>query len=679
MAVNSFLNTFRSGLKEIQSRQLLTLLTREKVQGNITTLDEFKTRLRELTAKLTATTIQPTLNLFLAEVGDLIDSDSYNFMLERIQDDLQSAFDEANTIDEVINAHETIINDVVLKNLELAVNDLESKIESLEFINGTTSGFDNAIFNTFRVTQNARSSLDEGVVFTDPKTSIPLDATNAATIDFIGEKLILGTNINEIVQIKSIRQIFDVESRASEIPVNTPNSNINNIIDNTIGTFWSQSVLLSKPVNPFGIITKLELDLGAIRSINSVQIEPIFLAPVYLSKISYLDGNNQYQDILTNPILVNSTNKLFFNSISTSKLLLTFNNTNYYETQFELKAPSPTTLTSAASSQELVQSISQQLDQEVIDPRRRTALGLSNLPIGIDRKFYEYFIGFDNIQTYNLFFQENSLFSSSTLKVNKCGQVGVKVLDKRPISPNINDVSITYEEDTDLLDSDIYPHCSIEYYLLKRDFSAAGTLLNNTTIPVLPLNKTSIRHERLILSQKTSPSLTTNNIGYLQHYTDEAITEILVYRNGVLLTPTDLITINPLETNGWLIDTDRTNRQPFQQLPMRVAINIQNPNPTDIYTVSYTLKVSDTVQIPEDFNNYEGTIVDLTGYLDAWVGRDNIVYFSGKSRSRDIEYSLLNLGIILRRNSSNVTLTPVVEEYLLASASLDTRKFGDGS
>jgi len=46
---------------------------------------------------------------------EIIDSETFNYMLERIQDDLEAGFEEANNIEEVQNSHRSIMRDAFLK------------------------------------------------------------------------------------------------------------------------------------------------------------------------------------------------------------------------------------------------------------------------------------------------------------------------------------------------------------------------------------------------------------------------------------------------------------------------------------------------------------------------------------------------------------------------------------
>ena len=202
-----------------------------------------------------------------------------------------------------------------------------------------------------------------------------------------------------------------------------------------------------------------------------------------------------------------------------------------------------------------------------------------------------------------------------------------------------------------------------------------NALVNSINIPVLPLNTSYIRHERLFLDKKSSSSLTTNDIGTLQFYTDSQYSDIHVYRNGEELPSFDL---DILELDGWYKDTTNSLSDPGQPARMSYSIGVQKPNPSDIYTVSYTPTRSTSNVIPQDLSSNPAVkIIDLAGSFDAWLGKDNIVYFTDSKKGSMIKYSLVNLVIVLRRNSSNVTLTPVVEEYLMATGTKNLNKFGD--
>lgn len=689
--MSTYIETFRSGMREVQSRQVLSLLTKEKDRGTITSVQEFKDRLQEVTTQLQSNTLTPTLTLFLAQFGEIIDSESYSFMIERIADDLEAAYEEMNSIDEVLSAHETIINDVVLKNLEIAVNQLESNIAAFEFLSKNQAGFDNAVFNTFRITQNNRTTSSRQVLFTDPKTGVTNLGNFSAFIDTIGEKLILKPQLEEYHTPATVRQVFDSEAIASELNVEFDGSNINNIIDNTTGTFWVQSTLLTEPRDETGVITKLEIDLGAVRSINFIQIEPISLYPLDVVSISIIDPNNQSSTILTNPVPVNNTNRFYFNTASASKVIVKFRNRNYGEVQFVTKpgSPIPELTRGLTGIDQTTENISEDLNNLATNPILKDALSITEFT-GESQSFNEYLFGLDNIRLGLANFIDTSIFVSQSQKVNALGQLALRIHEKRPIG-DINSADVEYTDVTYPTSYDDYYHGSLEYYVIKRDFSDADAILDLQMFPLVPLQTSAIRHETLYLSRKSSGSLSSNDTGILQHFTlndpyhpiDNADGTVRVYRNGVLLPNADAST-GPnaaSEPDGWLVETNISEDQPGQGTRMQYAIQIQQPNPNNIYTVSYTPAKSTTNSIPNQTNlsSYlaeQGLrLVDLTGELKAWLGNNNIVYFRESKLGSEIAYSTINLVVMLRRNSANANLTPVLEDYLIATGSRDSSKF----
>ena len=173
MALN-YLDKFRSTLPETQGNQIRKLLRQKRDTGEIVSLDEFRANLAELTQELLAQKITPSLQLFLGEQGDLIASDTYNFMLDRIKDDLEAVFIEATRIDEILNAHNQLIRNVALQTMYLAINELESKVKIYSFLNGAGlhQGFDTAQFNTFRLSDSialGRATPDAPIVYRDFK------------------------------------------------------------------------------------------------------------------------------------------------------------------------------------------------------------------------------------------------------------------------------------------------------------------------------------------------------------------------------------------------------------------------------------------------------------------------------------------------------------------------------
>src|SRR5574343_1147486 len=139
--MGQYLNKFKDKIGSRQTNQIIKLLNKQRDSGKIKTIDEFSKRLEDLMRELTSTNLKPSLSLFEAQEDDFIDSETYNFMLERVEDDLEAGFEEANNIAEVQNSHEAIVRDVLFKKIRAGIAELESKISLYEFINKDKRGF----------------------------------------------------------------------------------------------------------------------------------------------------------------------------------------------------------------------------------------------------------------------------------------------------------------------------------------------------------------------------------------------------------------------------------------------------------------------------------------------------------------------------------------------------------
>ena len=126
--MSQYLEKFKGTIGTKQSNQILKLLNKKREEGRIRTMEEFSTQLNDLIAELQSTKLQPSLTLYQGDENAPIDSQQFNFMLDRVEDDLTAAFEEANNIDTVQQSHEALIRDMQLKNLRAGIAELESKI-----------------------------------------------------------------------------------------------------------------------------------------------------------------------------------------------------------------------------------------------------------------------------------------------------------------------------------------------------------------------------------------------------------------------------------------------------------------------------------------------------------------------------------------------------------------------
>jgi hypothetical protein len=683
-----YLDKFRGTIGKKQADQIIKLLNRKKNVGQIRSVDEFSRQLDELIRELTGTFLQPTLQLFTTSENRTIDSEEYNFMLDRVQDDLEAVFEEANNIAEVQTSHEAIIRDVVLKNLRAGVAELESKINLYEFLNRDNHGFDQAIFSTFRESKEERTQRGEGLssLFLDPRTSDLFSVVEDATVELVGERLTLAIGDKTFHPISAVRQVFDSTFPQSEKIVESPGSKLSNIIDNTSGTFWIQSLLF--PEKPTNVKVKLELDLGAVREVNFIEIEPISHQGVYLQDIHYVDGNNIVTLLLSPEQFVDSPFGIQIRKIATRKIILTFRNENGNQSSFQHTTQDTLLNQNLVAQEQKVSSFAMPGIAGALDP----LLGSQQVKeiVGVDKPSkstyagFAFTTGFDNIRVGLASYRNNSIYVSSPLELRGASQVGLKTLESRPIIDDTDGVT-KYTSTTYDGDDDNFYLGSIEYWVVKQDFNADGVLFRTSRFSILPIGIQRVHHERLLLTEKSSTTLNDNDIGTAVFYTVSDTGgggdgNVTVFRNGVVLTNVDSI---PLATEGWRqADPITTNadKTPGNGSPMRFRIQIVGALPGDIYTVSYNPMVSSTPNVPQPpygpYTSIGGLqVVDLVGDLTIRRNSAHVIVAESPEESQAVDVTKLFLVIILRQNTAEPALTPIVEEYTLMGSHQDVTKF----
>lgn len=681
---NSYLDKFRSTLPRTQGTQILKLLTSQRDSGKIRTLDEFKNRLKELTTTLLEKRITPTLELFRAELGKDISSEQYNFMMERIQDDLESAFIEADNLDEIINAHDELIKRVSLKILRYSLNELESRISFYEFLNKTQSsyGFNEALFNTFRSSDQLltnRSDPAAALMYVDPRLNETIVAENDAFIDSVGERLLLGPEELNYVTIKKVEWLSNSNSFHGEVSATFSNENINAIIDNKKNTFWIVPILLSS-IQSGGVPVQIGLTMPLVQDINFLEIEPASEYPIYLTDIKYRNTSGSIVSLSSfSSLEITGSTRLNIERITTDYIILQFSQIHYKEIQYldktaesnfhkALNKDRNNSIDLTAVSQDLQKTLTSGF---ILDD----VLKIPSIN-GDVKKYYQYNIGFDNIRMGLNTYQEKSIYVARKVKTVTPGyQIAIKTIETRPAQSDgsaISQSTFSYPSRSSTQDS-IFYHGSIEYWLTIQQLSADGFLVSTDRIPILPLGAKRIYHEQVIFTHKTSSSLLYPNMASLIFFTEANNNDVLVYRNGSLLS------YGP--TNDWDFVTTNEQIEITQTSPgitgrrMIQGIKILNDiNPLDIYTVSYTPKVSNTYVIPA-ISSTLTSIVDLVGDQSIRMVRENIIVFDKIRLSNTITNTEIYLSILLRRNSAEANWTPAIEEFMLLLGDTDINKF----
>jgi hypothetical protein len=657
-----YLNQFKSLISQSQFERLIKSLNSDKQQGQFSSLDQFRTRLETLSKELFEKRIAPLLKLFLGVPGFIIDTETYNFMLDRLQDDLEVAFQEAKNIDEVLRSHQALVKDLILKNLKHAVSDLERQIATHELIVTSPHGFNKTLFSNFDGigTMRFQRTVETEGLFVDPRENVLMPSAFDASIDEIGKYLTLPFQNIGYIPIVGIRQIFDSEAVVTGYSVSSDDLKLSNLIDDLSNTYWSQLYLFE--VNqPTVVITKLELDLGGTQEINFVEIEPVLLNDVVLQEIDYLDSNGVLETIDTEEAIGNHRTKIQFQKIAASKIILIFRNENSSQVNYVVGQKDQ-----SVDLPDVISPLLAQRLQLVSDSRTITFSG---------RQFQ---IGFDNIRVGLATFQEAGIFISEELSLGQPMKlVGLKTEEIRPTAYASAPLDFSPESDTydDLSDQKIFAG-SIEYWILRKQFSDRQELLSFNVFPILPLGITRINHERLILTHHFSANTLVNDSGRLMFYIDPDSVEstLAVFRNGNSLNQID----DESEGDGWLIEPRLTNDLLSSGSPMKFGIRLSQPRAGDIYTVSYTPTISNILTTAKASNgNEHQTLVDLVGDLSARSYLDQVVLNEETTGANQVAGTTVCLMIVLRRNNADGNLSPIVKNFILAIGAKDLTRFED--
>jgi hypothetical protein len=655
--MNRFLTKFAGTIPNRQTQQVIKILNKRRQQGDFKTLMEFQKGFESLMSELTQENLIPSLKQYGSLPFQEASTETHNEMLSRTSNDLIASFEELDKIREVQTNHETIVHEVLLKNLRSALSELQARVSIYEFLNKNPSGFELANYSTFKETQENRtnrSTETPSILFTDPKNNKFFLPKYDAEVDLIGERLVLSTVTKRETKIEEVEQTFGPEFEQSSFEITEESTdNIQNIIDQKFGTFWIKSLYQN---HQNGVSVQLKLNLAGFREFNYLQFESALIRPIRLKKISWVNHSLGLTELVVNEE-IKGIRKILFSKISTDTVYLDFLIPDALQFQDENINHSDVNIL-----------------REIVSPGVAEAILDSGAVEYDPQQGYKYQIGFDNIRLGSINYTDKSVYVSQPLTVEPDNPeeeatemsaiLGLKAISKRPY---ILGEEVKY---TELVEENFNFLGSIEYWVIKKDLQADGTVVKTSTFPMLPMGTKEIKHERLVFSKDTGEgnNLNMKNSGRLCFMPDLK-KDIKIYANG-----TEFYTVTGGGGNTARYDEINSKVIPNVGSPMCYYLKIskEDINLGDIYTVSYTPLFSDSYS--SQYSVGTNNPIDWSGNMSIRSITEQMVLLNDASDINIAKYELY-LMVILRQNTADSSTSPAVEEYTLALGQKDLLKF----
>ncbi len=674
----SYLERFRSAVPTSQGNKILKTLRKKLESGAIRSIDEYRKRLQRLTTLLLENRIKPSLQIWKALENEDIYAECFNDMLQHTEDDLATAFEEANNIEEVLTAHNNLIKQVALKMVRRGTTKLSNQIRAYEFLRRTKYGFDDVLLNTFDESLPRPSDAVGDISYflnRDPRSNEVLDKSHYASVDLIGESLIGGIRDLRKAAFQSAELRGNIDSTTTEIDASFAHSKLSNMLDEQQGTYWAIPILRRQPA-PNGVTVELQFQLTVPQQLNYLELEPASDSAMQLDALYYLDTSNTLQEVELEEIVIAGPISISFAPIHARALIVRLKQENYTEIQFK-KTDKDSAFYQAVNKEKWLDGTSEEARTYLSTTLTSSfiledAFGLGTEETAEEVRYWQYIIGIDNIRAGHRTYWDTSYFISECKTIAYPGLVGFIGLERRPrldTTTGVVDLPLfRYPIESITEDSYVY-YGNLEYWVIARFYDSNKKIISTDTFPILPIGASRIYHERLILTHQIGTSKLCNDSGALLHYTEAQPGDVWIYQNYKRLTyGTDWTFVASGHASNLTVETSNTGRRMQRGVQLLIT-----PSTTDLFTVSYTPVVSTTQALP-----YSTTLmksIDLVGDEHVRVARNNFITIDSEHLSQKVTSADFYLLIILRQNSSAISFSPLLEEFAFTFGSQNDNKF----
>lgn len=636
-----FLSRYIGSLGIIQSKQVLSVLSRMRDKGELRSAADVQKQLSELSKLLNSDQVKVRTPYLTFEAEDLVESDSMNVFIDNIKQDMEAILGETENLSEVVLDHLEILNKTYFEGIDLAINELEGQLRAYEVLDqrkttGFKSVYQNYLFDSsISVAGASKSDTSVSSLFTDSRGHQSIYMATPKEGDK-GLHLPLKQNsIEKEHRFDSISIVPGPNSPQTLYSTATLDNIPLHAIDGNPDTAWKHSILVEDYLETCQLVLTLSFDNPT--RVNNLVINPLSDLSMELISVSYIDSGNQIielDNVGSSPTIAVS-GLLGVGNQQRSDWCLGNRKHSFQLGDLNVRSLQVTFQQASATKNEFIWNpVYAQWQQgsgfdlmELSEIGRDIGIISGNRPTIRRGRFVEYSFGLKDIYTTTKEYHPNGLF------------VAEPVYTK----PAPNSLALF----TSLIPVD---NTDIEFVIRKENFNKNDILVDVDLFPVLPYGDETVSERFFLTESYSSDSLL--DTGPLRFYPDLE-ESFKVYSNDIEL----VLGVQ----YKYSVDFGLTWESSFPAVatpiqPYKFLIKILTPSTSAIYRVDYTPKLSGTTS---------GSEVYIDPKFSIRLDKYQTYVFDNSRVSDEIVSSKIALQIILRSNVLNSRITPLLKEVIL--------------
>lgn len=529
--------------------------------------------------------------LTLRPQKELTRSEDINEEMKELEIDIHSVFQQLNHLSQRVNQHQKL-NESIINDIRLRIHKVDNIIEKTKYMiqDASTHSVFYETFLDYKGKEKDFSLYTErnGEEFA-PAYHLTIDTyQNSLKLPLIKQE-------NQLINFAGVKMAniqITKQLGSGFIRSKNPEHSIEKAIDNSMDTYWSESILVDEPLEvnlgveyygiDFGAVCEIEIIFNYISKVNEITLTPFTEFPIQVVSILVYDNDNDEEPYeLVSPTAIHKSKESIdvisyqFQDVVAKRIKILLNQQHYTKKDLFINAHDKTLIDAWLQSQGHIEIDESKLFKPVIrdhyelypywsyineymktrniidEIQRYETMELENR---IQISKYEYQYGL-----YNIAVNHNEYFYEGVYVTNEI------------VNKNVHIVRLEATEEHPLLEELKMPVTNIEYYVTDSENPT-----KEDWHPILPMNTDEIISERLFVEYRNGA------------YKAEARFNIhrlrAVRRNGDALLPH--------------VDYSVTGR----------TITLHTYDPTWIYTIDY--KPSDSAKSIDFLKKYTNRYFD---------------------------------------------------------------------